>query len=82
MALILYFGRLTDVSGKDSEVLQLPENIATCHDLKRWLDQRFDVQNVFDDTAVRVAVNGEILSDAASLSGPEEIALMPPVGGG
>ncbi len=82
MAKILYFGRLSDVTGLTEESLALPEGISTAGDLRRWLDLRFETQGSLLEPTVRIAVNNEIVFDAQSISPNDEIAFMPPVGGG
>ena len=82
MAKILYFGRLSDISGATEESLDLPENISTAGDLRRFLDLRFEAGGVLLEPTVRIAVNNELCFDETSLSDSDEIAFMPPVGGG
>lgn len=82
MANILYFGRMGDVSGTFSENLDLPPSILTVKDLRKWMEDRFECEGAFLEETIRVAVNSEIAGDTSSLSNSDEIAFMPPVGGG
>ena len=82
MATLLYFGRLSDVTGKASEDLQLPDGIGTAGELRIWLDQRFEADGSLLEPTVRVAVNSEISFDSDPIRNEDEIAFMPPVGGG
>jgi molybdopterin converting factor subunit 1 len=82
MAKILYFGRLSDISGATEESLDLPENISTAGELRRFLDLRFEADGALLEPTVRIAVNNELCFDETSLSENDEIAFMPPVGGG
>ena len=82
MTRILYFGRLTDIAGTSEENLDLPASVETAGELGTWLDLRFEADGALLEPTVRIAVNNEIAFDADALSGADEIALMPPVGGG
>lgn len=82
MTRLLYFGRLSDVTGKTEEMLDLPSNLETAGDLRSWLDLRFEAAGALLEPTVRIAINNEIAFDTDALSGAKEIALMPPVGGG
>ena len=82
MAKILYFGRLGDLTGMTEEQLDLPNNVATAGALRNWLERRFDVGGALLEPTVRIAVNNEIGFDSTTISNTDEIALMPPVGGG
>ncbi len=82
MAKLLYFGRLSDVTGRSEEQLDLPSGIATAGDLRNWLDLRFEASGALLEPTVRIAINNEISFDTSAISNGDEIALMPPVGGG
>ncbi len=82
MTKIIYFGRLSDVTGKDEERLDLPSHIETAGALRSWLDQRFEADGALMEPSVRIAINSEIIFDDEPLAQAREIAFMPPVGGG
>ena len=82
MSKLLYFGRLSDVTGVCEEVLELPSDIGTAGELRVWLDQRFEADGALLEPTVRIAINNEISFDTDRISNPDEIAFMPPVGGG
>lgn len=82
MATLLYFGRLGDLTGTSRESLELPATVETAADLRHWLDLRFNASGALLEPTVRIAVNNEIVFDANAVSDSDEIALMPPVGGG
>jgi molybdopterin synthase sulfur carrier subunit len=82
MAKLLYFGRLSDVTGKTEEIIDLPDSIETAGELRSWLDMRFEADGALLEPTVRIAINNEISFDADSVAAPDEIAFMPPVGGG
>ncbi len=82
MARILYFGRLVDISQTPSETLDLPYTIKTTSDLRTWLDERLQAGGALLEPSVKLAVNSEIVFDPHPISTHDEIAFMPPVGGG
>ena len=82
MAKILYFGRLGDTAGMVEESIALPTHVDTAGALRQWLDARFDADGLLLEPTVRIAVNNEISLDGTAVNDDDEIALMPPVGGG
>ena len=82
MAEILYFGRLADVTGTPEETIALPASVETGSALRRWLEDRKALGGALLERTVRLAVNSEIVSDSHPVRDGDEIAFMPPVGGG
>jgi len=82
MTKLLYFGRLSDITGISEETLELPSEIDSAGQLRIWLDRRFETNGALLEPTIRIAINSEITFDTASLAGAQEIAFMPPVGGG
>lgn len=82
MADLIYFGRLGDVTGKMSERASLPEDVMTVMALRSWMESRYENTGAFQDRTVRIAVNNAIVPETFKLSDGDEIAFMPPVGGG
>lgn len=82
MAKLLYFGRLSDITGTMEETLTLPGDVSTAGELRQFLDLRFKAQGALLEPTVRVAVNNELCFDTTTITESDEIALMPPVGGG
>lgn len=82
MARIYYFGRLSDVAGRLSEDLRIPGEITDTLALRTWLDTDRGFDGQLLHRSVRVAVNGEIVAGPSPVSDSDEIAFMPPVGGG
>lgn len=82
MAEILYFGRLSDVTGRHAETLDIPVTITDTAALRRWLDERNEARGALLEKTVRLAVNSEIVADPHPVSDRDEIAFLPPVGGG
>lgn len=82
MAQLLYFGRLMDTFGAAEETITLPPNVRDTHALRQWLDNERSLDGIVLEKTVRVAVNSEIVNDPHPVSDSDEIAFMPPVGGG
>ena len=82
MSKLLYFGRLSDLTGISEEVLDLPSEIETAGALRAWLDNRFDANGALLEPTVRIAIDNEIALDSDRVANQDEIAFMPPVGGG
>ncbi|MEL6414964.1 MAG: MoaD/ThiS family protein [Pseudomonadota bacterium] len=82
MVKVIYFGRLSDVTGTSEEMLDLPDGVETAGALRNWLDLRFEAGGALLEPTVRIAINSEISFDATPIGNAREIAFMPPVGGG
>lgn len=82
MATFLYFGKLMDVTGSHREARGLPGPVRDTAALRVWLDEIHEAEGAFSDPAVRFAINDEIVTDPAPLADTDEIAVLPPVGGG
>lgn len=82
MAKILYFGRLTDLTGCSSEALAIEGEDKGTSTLRNEIDARYNAAGGFLDPSVRIAINGEIITEPAHITDTDEIAFMPPVGGG
>ncbi|MEZ6001145.1 MoaD/ThiS family protein [Hyphomonas sp.] len=82
MATILYFGKLSSLFGELSEQAPLPSEISDTATLRKWLDETRGFDGALMHNSVRVAVNSEIVSDPFPISNADEIAFLPPVGGG
>ncbi|MEL7452653.1 MAG: MoaD/ThiS family protein [Pseudomonadota bacterium] len=82
MAEILYFGKLQDITGFNRETRQMPADVTDTIALRKWLDQRFASAGLLLEPTVRIAINSVIASEPADVCNSDEIALMPPVGGG
>ena len=81
MAKLLYFGRLTDITGTSSETLPLAE-ITTTTALRKALDDTYGASGALLEPSVRIAINNEMVAEPATVNDEDEIAFMPPVGGG
>ena len=82
MATLLFFGKLQDMVGTSSESMELPESISTTYDLRVFLDQHYELPETLSANSIRLAINSEIVADPAPVSDGDEIAFLPPVGGG
>lgn len=82
MARIYFFGKLADVTGQLCEDLSLPQEIGDTETLRAWLDTERGFDGGLLHRSVRIAVNGEVRPDPSPVVDTDEIAFMPPVGGG
>jgi molybdopterin synthase sulfur carrier subunit len=84
MADILYFARLAESLGIQSETIDLSAECKTVADLVGLLRARGEpFDNTFDGTTrVLVAINQEMSEMGADISNSDEIAFFPPVTGG
>lgn len=82
MARLRYFGRLMDLLGASSETLALPADVTDTCALRRWLDTDRQLGGALLERSVRMVVNDEIVNDPWAISDADEIAFLPPVGGG
>tara|TARA_R110000772_G_scaffold239635_1_gene351709 strand:+ start:922 stop:1170 length:249 start_codon:yes stop_codon:yes gene_type:complete len=82
MARLLYFGRLTDVFGASTETLTLPAEICDTSALRQWLDNDRQLGGALMTKSIRVAVNDDIVPEPWPIADRDEIAFLPPVGGG
>lgn len=82
MATLLFFGKLTDIVGKSVDRRDLPENVRDTQSLRTWLDAELGSGETLLDKSIRIAINNEIADEPAAIHQADEIAFMPPVGGG
>lgn len=82
MAQLLFFGRLADLVDHPSQAIHLPGEIQDTLALRAWLEARQSTGGALLEKTVRIAINSEIVVDPAPVSNADEIAFMPPVGGG
>jgi molybdopterin converting factor subunit 1 len=77
---VLFFGLLTDVIGRRSDTLSLPDG-ATLQDLLAHYQSNFPRLKGFA-SSLAVSLNQNYAPLSASLSEGDEVALLPPVSGG
>ena len=82
MATLLFFGKLQDVVGKASDILTLPDTVSDTIELRTYLNEQFQLSEALSPASVRVAINSEIVTDPFPIKDGDEIAFLPPVGGG
>lgn len=82
MARILFFGKLQDQLGKSEHHINLPNDVTDTSALLNYLDNALDLKGCLHDVSVRIAVNNTITTHTTSISDNDEIAFLPPVGGG
>jgi len=82
-ARVLLFGRLKDVFG--GSWLAMPGGVHSAAELRERLAADYpDLADIIRSRAVRIAVNQEMAMDeeATTLTGGDEVALLPPLSGG
>jgi len=77
---VLFFGLLTDVVGRRSETLPLPEG-STLRDLLAHYESNFPRINGFV-SSLAISLNQEYASLTSPLHDGDEVGLLPPVSGG
>ena len=82
MANLLFFGRLQDLVGHSSKVCQLPVSVKDTSDLRSFLDAKLQLDGSLHDPSIRIAINHEIMQEPSPITNSDEIAFLPPVGGG
>ncbi|MEM7767174.1 MAG: MoaD/ThiS family protein [Pseudomonadota bacterium] len=79
---VVYFGKLMDAAGCSEEHIALPDGIADSEALRGWLDTARNMHGALLAPTVRIAVNDAIAKAPLPIRDGDEIAFMPPVGGG
>ncbi|HXZ96674.1 MAG TPA: molybdopterin converting factor subunit 1 [Burkholderiales bacterium] len=81
---LVYFARLREALGLDSEEVPLPHGVQNVESLTQWLRKRGKVwdSEFAPGKRVRVAVNLEIAEEATRVADGDEVAFFPPVTGG
>ncbi|MGH1420632.1 MAG: MoaD/ThiS family protein [Hyphomonas sp.] len=82
MATILFLGKLADALGTGRLDQSLPAEAQNTTTLRNWLDAAHELNGLLLEPTVRVAINNDIVQDPHPLQDTDEIAFMPPVGGG
>lgn len=82
MANLLYFGKLVEVTRHAQEKVDLTPTLSTTDDLRKWIDERLGSEGLFLEPTIRIAINNEIVIEPHAIKQSDEIAFMPPVGGG
>ena len=81
---VLYFARLKEALGRDSERFALPPGVSTVAGLRDHLQSRGGAwaKELAPGRAVRVAVNQDMATADTPIEAGDEIAFFPPVTGG
>ena len=82
MVHVYYFGKLSDIAGHLSETIALPASVSDTQALRAWLDDKRGFDGALLHRTVRTAINSEIVIDPHPVNDEDEIAFLPPVGGG
>ncbi|MFN3944521.1 MAG: MoaD/ThiS family protein [Allosphingosinicella sp.] len=77
---LLYFGRLREAIGRDTERVDPPSHVLTVEDLLGWLAGQGDPYATGLAGPVRAAVDRDWAAPGDSFFGAREVALFPPVG--
>ena len=81
---ILYFAWLRQMTGIDSEEVEMPSHITNVAGLIEWLKERNEnfAEALSDFDSIRVAVNQEFAEPDAPVAQGDEVAIFPPMTGG
>ena len=84
MITIVYFARLREAFGKESERMALPAGVSDIAALRAFLRTRGGAwaEELGESRPVRAAVNYELAAGDSAVSDGDEIAFFPPVTGG
>jgi DUF971 family protein/molybdopterin converting factor small subunit len=75
---ILYFMRLANIAGKDSETVDIPGSVNTIAALLSWLRERGEQWNAeFNDERVQVTVNKNFAEPSTPIEPGDEVAIVP-----
>ena len=75
---ILYFMRLANIAGKDSETVVIPDSVNTVIALLNWLRARGEQWNQeFNDERVQVTVNKTFAEPSTPIAQGDEVAIVP-----
>ena len=75
---ILYFMRLANIAGKDSETVDIPDYVNTVAALLSWLRERGEQWNAeFNDERVQVTVNKNFAEPSTPIEPGDEVAIVP-----
>ena len=75
---ILYFMRLANIAGKDSETVDIPGSVNTVAALLSWLRERGEQWNAeFNDERVQVTVNKNFAEPSTPIEPGDEVAIVP-----
>lgn len=81
---VKYFASVREALGSSGESLNLPEQVRTVADVRRWLQARGEdwANALGEQRALRMALNHQMCEPDAALSEGAEVAFFPPVTGG
>ena len=84
MVNLVYFARLREAIGINSEEVALPQGVHDVASLTQWLRHRSKVwdKEFAPGNKVRVAVNLEMAEQSTGVADGDEVAFFPPVTGG
>lgn len=77
-----FFGRVGDITGVMSDQIKIPQDVNDTEALRRWIGEMYNSIKGFQDDTIRIAIDGEVRIEPCQIGSPNEIAFLPPVGGG
>ena len=77
-----FFGRVGDITGVMSDQIEIPHDVRDTEELRRWIGELYNSVEGFQDDTIRIAIDGEVRIEPLKVGSPDEIAFLPPVGGG
>ena len=82
MIRIFYYGKLADIVGTAQEERTLPSGVSDSEQVRAWLVSTLAFGEALQDPVVRIAVNDALYPGAVPIRDGDEVAFLPPVGGG
>jgi sulfur-carrier protein len=81
---LVYFARVREAIGLDTEELELPADVQTVADCAKWLaDGGANYAAAFSNPSrLRFALDQQMVGEDALIDGATELAIFPPVTGG
>ena len=71
-----------DAFGTSAETVALPAGIDDTSALRTWLDNDRQLDGTLLEITIRIAINDTIVSEPWPIADSDDIAFLPPVGGG
>lgn len=81
---LVYFARVREAVGLESEDRELPSDVQTVGDCVAWLAAQADnyASAFADPSRLRYALDQQLVWEETLLEGADELAIFPPVTGG
>lgn len=81
---LLYFARVREAVGLDTEERELPLDVETIGEFLAWLKQQGEnyATALADPSSLRFALDQQMVREETPIEGASELAIFPPVTGG